>query len=115
MAYNVFQDGTQLFGIPASPVSINSVTYIAEDVSINHPMQVVEIKDANGIPIGQTLIPGNPTGTCKLQFATSSTPIPPRGQTFTLAGVTWWVTTVGEKYTQGAYAYTDIGFVLKIN
>jgi hypothetical protein len=115
MAYNVFQDGTQLFAIPASPVTINSVTYIAEDVSVNHPMQTVEIKDANGIPIGQTLIPGNPTGTAKLQFATSSTPIPPRGQIFSLGGASWYVTSVGEKYTQGAYAYTDIGFNLKIN
>lgn len=115
MAYTPTQDGTQAFAIGASPVSINSVAYIAEDIQLQHPMTVKEIKDSNAIPIGQTLIPENTTGTAKLQLATSATAVPPRGQSFTLYGVSWYVKDVGEAYTQGDYVKVNISFVRSIN
>lgn len=112
-----FQDGTQKFGIPDSPVTINAITYIAEDISITRPVKVVEISDSSGAPIGQTHVPGNPTGTAKLQFASSTTAVPAGGTglSFTLEAVQYYVTQVGEKYTQGQYAYCDISFAKKIN
>ena len=112
MAY--FQDGTQLFGIPSSPVTINSVVYIAEDISITRPAKVVEINLPDGSPVGQAIIPGNPTGTMKLQFATYTTAVPPIGNTFTMLGSTWYTTSVSDKYTQGAYAYVDVGVTKQI-
>lgn len=118
MAYQPFQDGTQAFGIPDSPVTINAITYIAEDVNVAHPQTVVEIKDQNGVPTGQTFIPGVRTGTTKLQLATASTARPQRNQTFTLTTqptTTWVVETVGEAYSQGAYTYCNLTFREKIN
>ncbi len=111
----IFSDGTQAFGIPDSPVTINSVTYIAEDIKRNNPAAVVEIKDPNGLPIGQTIIPGNFTLTAKLQLASGSTAIPTTGLTFTLQTIMWYVTTVGQSYTQGQYTYVDISAVHKLN
>lgn len=114
MAYAPFQDGTQAFGIPDSPVSINSVSYIAEDVNLSFGQQRPEIKDPNGVPIGQVLIPQVITGSAKLQLATATTAIPARNQTFSLQGQTWIVETVGTAYTQGAYVYVNITFVQKL-
>lgn len=115
MAYSPFSDGTQAFGIPDSPVSINSVTYIAEDINLSAGQQVVEIKDPNGVPIGQTFIPQVITGTAKLQLAASNTAIPTRNQTFSLQGQTFVVESVGTAYTQGAYTYVNITFRQKLN
>lgn len=115
MAYTPFQDGTQKFGIPDSPVEINSVEYIAEDIQFQHPSSIVEINNEDGVPIGQVVIPKNSTGTAKLQFADDATPAPPRMEIMTLLGVTWVVTEVGEAYTQGQYAYSNISFRLVLN
>jgi hypothetical protein len=115
MAYTPFQDGTQVFGIPDSPVSINSVAFIAEDIQISKPSQVVEIKDPNGIATGQVIIPQNLTGSCKLQLADDSVSPPEIGQTFDLQGATWYVTEVGQSYTQAAYAFVNVSFRLQIN
>ncbi len=115
MAYSVFQDGTQAFGIPDSPVTINSVTYIAEDINMTSPTTVVEIKDPNGIPTGQVIIPQTINGTAKLQLAASSTVMPPIGLTFTIQGAVMYVTEVGAAYTQGQYVYANITFRRKIN
>ncbi len=115
MAYTPFQDGTQAFGIPDSPVTINAVVYIAEDITITAPTTVVEIKDPSGIPTGQALIPEVITGTAKLQLATGSTAMPQLGGTFTLQGATWYVSETGKAYTQGQYVYSNISFRMRIN
>jgi hypothetical protein len=115
MAYTPFADGTQAFGIPASPLTINAVTYIAEDINLANPTTIVDIKDANGIPSGQNILQGKITGTCKLQLATAATPPPPKGTVFTLFGASYYVTDVGSAYTQGGYTYYNMSFVQKIN
>lgn len=115
MAYTPFQDGTQVFGIPDSPVTINSVTYIAEDIQLQYPQSVVEIKEQNGVPIGQTLIPQVITGSAKLQLASSSTAIPARNQVIELQGQDFILENVSAAYTQGAYAYVNITFRQKLN
>jgi len=116
MPLSIFSDGTQAFGIPDSPVSINSVTYIAEDINITRPSNRPEIKDANGIPIGQVIIPQVETGTAKLQLATAATAIPTIGLTMTLATAKiYYLTEVGRAYTQGNYVYVNISFAEKLN
>lgn len=115
MAYTPFQDGTQVFGIPDSPVTINSVAFIAEDINISKPSQVVEIADPDGIPTGQVIIPKVITGTCKLQLADDSVSPPSIGQTFDLQGATWYVSEVGQVYTQAAYAFVNVSFRMQIN
>ena len=74
MAYTPFQDGTQAFGIPDSPVTVNAITYIAEDIQLSQPSTVVEIKDPNGVSTGQVIIPEVNTGTATLQLAGTLTP-----------------------------------------
>lgn len=118
MAYSfpsVVSDGTQVFGVPASPVTINSVTYIAEDITFTRPTNRAVIKDDKGTPIGQTIVPEVDTGTAKLQLAATNTAVPARGQTMTLGTVGYLLTEVGEAYTQGNYAYVNISFAVKIN
>lgn len=115
MPYTPTLDGTQAFAIPASPITINSVAYIAEDIDIQNPTKIVGIFDANAIPTGQALIPQNPTGTMTLQLATGSTVVPPKGGTFSLVGGTWYVTDVGTAFKQGEYTKVKVGFVNKIN
>lgn len=118
MAYSPFQDGTQAFGIPDSPLTIptsSGVVYIAEDIQISQPQSVVEIKDPNGVPIGQTFIPGVMTGTAKLQLATASTVSPPRNSVFSMEAQSWVVENVSKSYTQGAYTYVNITFRQKLN
>ncbi len=115
MPYTPTQDGTQAFAIGASPLTINSVAYIAEDIDIQNPTKIPQIADANGIPTGQVIIPQNPTGTMTLQLATSNTVVPPKAQTFTMFGSTWYVTDVGTAYKQGEYVKVKVSFVNKIN
>lgn len=118
MAYTPFQDGTQVFAIPDSPLTIpasGGVTYIAEDIQLQMGQQVAEIKDPNAIPIGQVLSPQTITGSAKLQLADSSTPTPARNAVFALQGQDFIVENVGLAYTQGAYAYVNITFRQKLN
>lgn len=115
MPYTPFQDGTQVFAIPDSPISINSVSYIAEAIQITHPGSVVEIKDEDGIPTGQVIIPENAALTATLQKASSSTTLPLPTNTFSLQGATWILTEVGDTYTQGQYSKANISARRKIN
>lgn len=115
MSYTPFQDGTQAFAIPPSPVTINSVAYIAEDITLNNPSTIVDIKDSNGIPSGQAILQGKTGGTMKLQLATNATAVPPKGTIFTLFGASYYVTDVSSAFAQGAYTYVNVTFVQKIN
>ncbi len=115
MSYTPFQDGTQAFAIPASPVTINSVAYIAEDININNGTDIKTIKDANGILSGRAILQGDIVGTCTLQLATNATALPPKGTIFTLFGISFYVTDIGTAYKQGDYTKVNMGFVYKIN
>ena len=115
MAYTPLQDGTQAFAIPASPVTINAIAYIAEDITLNNPSKIVDITDSNGIPSGQAILQAKVVGTMKLQLATNATAVPPKGNTFTLFGATYYVTDVSEAFVAGAYTYCNCSFVMKIN
>jgi hypothetical protein len=112
----VTQDGTQVFGIAASPVTINSVTYILEDIKLAAPSRTVKINNPDGTPLGQAIVPEALTLTGKLQLASSSTAIPTVGQTTSsINSVTYYIQTVGQAYTQGAYGYVDITAIQKLN
>lgn len=115
MAYTPFQDGTQVFAIPDSPLTIGSETYIAEDIQLQMGQQVAEIKDPSAIPIGQVLSPQTITGSAKLQLAASDTAIPARNTVFELQGQDFILENVGIAYTQGAYAYVNVTFRQKLN
>ena len=69
----ITQDGSQRFGIQASPVTINAVTYVAESLSWNFVGNRVDLNDSNGEPLGATVVPGRTEVSGTLQLAANST------------------------------------------
>lgn len=114
MPYPKIQDGTHAFGIPDSPITLNGVVYIAEDLSYTQDANVVEIANEDGIPVGQAILPQNFTGSGTLQLATLATPTPPIGSTFVQDGIIFYITGTGRTKTQGAYQKVPISFTGKL-
>ena len=112
-------DGTHAFGIEDSPVTIDSVTYIAESMSFNRTANRVDIDDSNGEPLGSTIVDGRIEGSASLQLATATEAIPARGQTMVLADGrndgTYVIQDVSESQSQGDYAKVSINFYKKLN
>ena len=77
----VKNDGTVQFG--SRVLTINAVTYVADDVTVNRPTITVERPDELGEPDGQYTRAAQVTGTATLQLATGSTVIPTLGLEFT--------------------------------
>jgi hypothetical protein len=104
----VTSDGTQSFGIEVSPVTINTVDYVAEDFSVTYAGNRVDINDSNGEPLGSTTVPQRVEFSATLQYATSSTANPAIGNEMTLStgrnATTYVITEVGDAQTQGDYA-----------
>ena len=115
----ITSDGTQSFGIEVSPVTINSVTYVAEDMNFTYAGNRVDINDANGEPLGSTTVPQRVEFSATLQYATSSTANPQIGHEMVLASgrnqLTFILTEVGDAQTQGDYAKCTVSGYEKIN
>lgn len=114
MPYSPIQDGTQKHGVAVGPVTIDGVEYIAEEFSYTTGSDIVGINGQNGLPSGQVIYRGNPTGSTRLQIADISVPPPPFGALFTFGGMDWYVSEVGEQQALRAYAYYNISFTGKI-
>ncbi len=117
----ITSDGTQSFSIQDSPITINSVTYIAESINFTYGSNRVDINDSNGEPLGSTIVPNRVEGSATLQYAAGSTANPTLGQEFTLSSTdgrnntTYVITEVGDAQTQGDYAKCSISFYKKLN
>lgn len=111
----ITQDGTHRFAIPNSPLNINSVTYIAEDLEYALPADRVGIYDDEGTPLGGVIIDKEKTLSGTLQLATSSTAIPTRGQTFAFENSNYYLVTVSRSESQQQYAKVSFTAVEKIN
>ena len=102
-------------------LTINSVTYVAESISLDLPTNVLERKNEVGEPSGQVLVNGFNTGSASLQLASTSTAHPANGMTFTAdlqkAGTnqTYIVSQVSPKLGAEAIKMVDINFRQKIN
>ena len=114
-------DGTQAFGIQDSPVTINSVTYVAESMSFTYGSNRVDVNDSNGEPLGSVIVPNRVEGSATLQYATGSTANPTIGQEMTLNSTdgrnnaTYLLTEVGDAQTAGDYSKVSVSFYKKIN
>lgn len=113
-------DGIPNFGSPT--ITINSVAYIANNISIERPTNTVERTDGNGRPIGQRTEPSFVTGSAELQLETGSTERPKGSDEFTYdtgrdeEGVeTFYITDVSDAYTKGEEQVVSITFRKKIN
>ena len=115
----ITSDGTQAFGIEASPVTINSVTYVAESLSFNRTGSRADVNDSNGEPLGSTTIPGRIECSGTLQLATAGTAIPTVGQNFVLSSSrndgTYILTSVDEAETAGDYVKVSFSGYKQIN
>ena len=117
----ITSDGTQSFGIDASPVTINSVTYVLEGLSVNHTGTRADINDSNGEPLGSTIIPGRREISGTIQLATNSTASNVRQQEMVLGtsdsdiNGTYLITDCSATYSQGDYVKVAINGYQKIN
>ncbi len=62
----------------------SGVTFVAENISLKEPSNIIERFDEVGAPSGQVIQPQFVNGTATLQFATTLTVPPTIGCTFTL-------------------------------
>lgn len=69
----ITQDGSQRFGIQASPVSIDGTVFVCEGLSWNFTATRADLNDSNGEPLGATIVPGRVEVSGTLQLAATTT------------------------------------------
>src|SRR5262245_21938142 len=110
-------DGTIPYGTRV--LTINSVTYVAEQIEVRRPTFTIERRNQLNQPSGQVIDDDFVTGTATLQLATGSTAIPTNGQTFATtfaaAEETFIISEVGQPEEQGAEKKVTISFRKKYN
>ena len=117
----ITSDGTQAFGIDASPVPIKAVTYICEGMNFSFTGTRADINDSNGEPIGSTVIPGRLEVSGTLQLAAGSTASNVRQQEMTITATngdatgTYLIVDCSEAQTQGDYRKVSFNGYKKIN
>jgi len=117
----ITSDGTQSFGIESSPLTINSVTYVAEGLNFNFTGSRVDINDSNGEPLGSTVIPGRRECTGTLQLAANTTASKVRQHEFVISATnsdldgTYLITECSEAQTQGDYVKVSFTAYQKVN
>lgn len=111
-------DGGLVFG--SQTVTIESVTYVAENISIDEPSSIIEQKNQHGVPSGQVIVAGFITGSATLQLASGSTALPALGDDFAIVpvgggSVTFLVSQVGQAFSSDAETKVNISFRKRIN
>ena len=117
----IVSDGTQSFGIEASPVTINAVTYVCESLSVNHTGTRADVNDSNGEPLGSTLVPGRREISGTLQLAVNTTASNVRGKEMAISVTdsdingTYIITECSGAQTQGDYVKVSFSGYQKLN
>jgi hypothetical protein len=116
----LFNDGAIPFG--GVVLTINSVTYIAEDIKLTKATNKIPRTDELGTLTGQVVVMGEISGSATLQLAAAATAIPPLGATgvFTSvlsseASATYILTSVGLEMSKDGYHKVPIEFTKKLN
>ena len=92
-------------------MTINSVTYIAENISFDNPSTVVQRRNEVNEPTGSFGVQDFVTGSATLQKAATGTVVPTPGLTFTRSSVVFILTKVGEALAQGDAVKFNIEFM----
>lgn len=95
-------------------LSIDSVSYIAENLRVTQGSVSAERMDENGGPNGYAMNKAPRTGTATLQKATSTTAIPQVGHEFTRSTIDYIITDVGEEQSNNGIVTIPISFRQKI-
>ena len=75
-----YNDGTVQYG--SKVLTINAVTYAADNITVNRPTKAVDRTNELGEPSGSVGIADFVAGSCTLQLASGSTAEPANGLTF---------------------------------
>lgn len=116
-------DGTVPYGAQAVTLYTTAITpysAVAEAISFETPSHIIEQMDALGNPTGQAVIEVFGTGTATIQLATTSSPLPKIGTTFTGVhndGTTsgFVVSQVGEPQAQYEYRKVTVNLRKRYN
>lgn len=110
---------TAAFGIEASPLSIGAHTYIAESMTFSRVGNRIDIADSDGSVTGVAVVSAITEGSCTLQLATETTPIPTVGATFALSSTrndgTYVITNSETADSQGEFAKCSINFFASLS
>ena len=105
---------TAAFGIEASPLQIGANYFVAESMQFSRVGNRVDIADDTGTVTGVAVVSAITEGSCTLQLATETTPIPTVGATFALSGTrndgTYIITNSETADSQGEFAKCSINF-----
>ena len=104
----LWNDGSIPYG--SEVLTINSVTYIAENVSFDNPSVVQQRRNEANEPTGSFGVQDFVTGSATLQKAATGTVVPTPGLTFTRDSVVYILTKVGEVLAQGDAMKFNIEF-----
>jgi hypothetical protein len=117
----ITQDGTQAFGIDASPITIDGATFVAEGMSFNYAANRSDINDSNGEPLGSVVIPQRLECSGTLQLATDTTDSDLRSKEFTITSTngdsdgTFIIVDCSEAQTAGDYVKVSFNAYKKLN
>lgn len=106
--YPVLSAANLPFG--ARVLTINALTYIAEDFSYEQTSVTAERQTELGAPNGIALNKGARTGSAKCQLALSTTALPEVGHTFVADTFTFLVLTVGKQESHNGFTVVPITF-----
>ncbi len=118
-------DGAVPFG--SISITINSVAYIAENITPTKSDIVIQRRGATNLPTGAAFVAEFQTGSATLQLATSSTALPGTfgesdvnkftADLFSIGSGThqWAITRVGRTYAQADHFKVDIDFQKLVN
>lgn len=113
-----FTDGTTI-SVGSLELTINAVTYVAEDFTLSFGSERIELMDEDGEPTQACLYENTPNGSATLQAAASTTVKPEVGDEFVVASGdatgTWVIDSVGPTLGQRAFRKFSITFNKKIN
>lgn len=120
MSSPAYNDGTVQYGTRV--LTINSVAYVADNISLSRPTTIIERTDNIGEPSGSVGVNKFVTFTATLQIASGSTAEPQNGQTTspitfdTLIGAeTFYVHSVNRAESKDAEKKFNATFIKKYN
>lgn len=110
----LWNDGSIPYG--SEVLSINSVSYIAENITFDNPSNVIQRRNEANEPSGSVGVQDFVTGSATLQRAATATAVPTPGLTFATSSfsgssVTFILTKVSPAFSQGDAVKFNIEFI----
>jgi hypothetical protein len=112
-----WNDGASPIPYGSRVLTINSVAYVADQITVTRPTKKILRTNELDEPAGSIGVPDFETGSATLQLATGSTAIPTRGLTFTttfaVSAETFYVDNVTQPESKGEVKQVQITFTKK--